>query len=90
MMDSYKIEWKHSAKKELKRMPKATISKILTAVESLSENPFPRGIRKIIGTENIFRMRIGDYRIVYFVESNKLIIQIIKVGHRRDIYKKLA
>lgn len=77
-------------KKELKSIPKAAISKILTAVENLSENPFPRGIRKIVGTENIFRMSVGDYRIAYSVESNKLIIQIIKAGHRRDIYKKLT
>ncbi len=89
-MASYNIEWKHSASKELKKLPKSRIAKVITAVEGLAENPFPSGSRKIVGAEHTYRMRIGDYRIVYSVEFDKLVIIVIKVGHRKDVYKNLA
>ena len=90
MMASYNIEWKHSAKKELKKLPRTTISKIITAVEELPKNLFPKGSRKIIGAEHTYRIRIGDYRIVYSVEFGKLVIEIIRVRHRKNVYKNLA
>jgi mRNA interferase RelE/StbE len=87
-MDFYKIEWKHSAVKELKQLPKETISRILKAVEELSSNPFPNQTKKLVGSEHSFRIRIGDYRIIYNVLSKVLIVEIIRVGHRRDIYER--
>ena len=89
-MVSYKIEWKHSATKELKRLPKPVIPKIIAAVEGLPENPRPKGSRKIIGAEHTYRIRIGDYRIVYSIEYGRLTIEIIRVGHRKNVYKNLA
>ena len=88
-MDFYKIEWKHSARKELKRLEKKIIPRIIEAVEALSKNPYPPGFRKITGAEHTYRIRIGEYRIVYSVESKRLIIEIIRVGHRKNVYKKL-
>ncbi len=85
----YKILWKNSARNELKKLGKEVIPKILEAVESLSTNPFPAGVRKISGSNYTYRIRIGEYRIVYSVISSTLIIEIIRVGHRKDIYKKL-
>jgi mRNA interferase RelE/StbE len=87
-MDSYKIEWKRSAAKELKLLPKETITKILKKIEELSSNPFSPGTKKLIGSEHTFRIRVGDYRIIYDIYSNLLIIEIIRVGHRRDIYER--
>jgi len=86
-MGFYKIEWKHSAVWELKQLPKETISKILKAIEELTSNPFPPKTRKLEGSEKSFRIRIGDYRIVYSVYSKTLTIEIVRVGHRKDIYK---
>lgn len=86
-MASYKIEWKRSAGKEVKKLPKILIPRIIAAVEELAENPFPSGCRKITGTEHTYRIRIGDYRILYAVESDRLIIVIIRIGHRKNIYK---
>jgi len=60
----YKIEWKQSAKKELKKLKKAVIPRIIKAVESLSINPHPTGSRKLQGSEHLYRVRLGDYRIV--------------------------
>ena len=87
-MGYYKIEWKHSAKKEIKRLPKQVIGKILSAVEQLPNNLHPVGSKKIIGTEHTYRLRIADYRVVYSIENEYLIIEIIRVGHRKDVYRK--
>ncbi len=88
MTGLYDVRWKHSARKELKKLPRETIPKIITTVEELSENPYPQGNKKIIGSEHTYRVRVGDYRIVYSVESGELVIEIIRVRHRKNVYKK--
>lgn len=88
-MAFYNIEWKTSAKKELRKIDKQQIPKILEAVGNLASNPHPSNHKKLLSTEHNFRIRIGNYRVVYFVEDNKLLIEIIRVGHRKDIYKSL-
>lgn len=87
-MASYKIEWKQSAKKELKKLDKQIIFRILQAVEDFADNPYSSGSKKLIGSDSIYRIRVGDYRIVYKIQSSVLTIEIIKVGHRREIYRK--
>ncbi len=89
-MVSYRIEWKPSARKELKKVPKASIPKSLAAVQALAENPRPVGSRKLRGSEYTYRIRSGDYRIVYSVLSDTLIIEIVRIGHRKDIYRRLT
>jgi mRNA interferase RelE/StbE len=89
-MDLYKIVWKNSAQKELRKAQREVIPRILEAVESLVSNPLPTGVRKISGSDYTYRIRIGEYRIVYSVISHDLIIEVIRVGHRKDIYKKLT
>jgi mRNA interferase RelE/StbE len=64
-MDICKIEWKRSALEELQKLPGPLISKIVSAVDNLSSNPFPQGVRKIVATEDTYRIRIGDYRVLY-------------------------
>lgn len=86
-MSPYKIIWKRSAVKELKSLPKEIIQKIYRAVTELSDIPFPAGARKLVGSQHSFRIRIGDYRVVYNVESKILTIEIVRVGHRKEIYK---
>ncbi|NOZ64584.1 MAG: type II toxin-antitoxin system RelE/ParE family toxin [Caldiserica bacterium] len=88
-MASYKIYWKQSAIKDLKKLSKQDIPRILRKVEELAGTPYPPGVRKLIGTEHTFRVRVGNYRIVYSIESCKLIIEIIRIAHRKDIYKNL-
>lgn len=87
-MDSYKIEWKRAATKELKKLPKSVVLKVLQAVEQLSTEPFPHGARKLVGSEHTFRMREGSYRIVYNVVASTLTIEIIRVRHRKDVYDR--
>jgi len=82
----YSIEWKASAKKELRKIDKQKIPKILKAIENLSSNPHPLNHKKILGTQHNFRIRVGDYRVIYFIEDEKLIIEIIRVRHRKEVY----
>ena len=86
-MASYKIVWKHSARKELEKLPKAIIGKVVKAVEELSDTPYPKGVRKMVGVEQTFRLRVGDYRVVYNVFDDVLTIEIIRVKHRKDVYR---
>jgi mRNA interferase RelE/StbE len=85
-MEKYKIEIKRSAAKELKSLPKKDILNIINKIESLAENPRPIGSVKLTGKEQ-YRLRQGNYRILYSIEDDVLIIYIVKIGHRKDIYK---
>jgi mRNA interferase RelE/StbE len=87
-MASYKVEWKRSAVKELRALSKDAVKKILRAVEQLPANPYPSGVRKLVGSEHTYRLREGDYRVIYTVTSSSLIIEIIRVGHRKDVYNR--
>jgi mRNA interferase RelE/StbE len=86
-MDSYQIEWRRSTKKDLRKIPSKEILRVIAVVESLAINPFPPGSTKLSGSEQSYRIRVGDYRILYDVHSGFLVIEVIKVGHRKDVYK---
>ena len=86
-MASYKIEWKNSAYKELQKLPRPMITRVVAAVSELSNEPYPHGVKKLVGSEFSYRIRIGDYRVVYEVFENRLIIEIIRVRHRKDVYR---
>ena len=86
-MDTYQIEWKRSAMKELEKLPRPMISRIVSAVDNLSSNPYPEGVRKLAGSEYSYRIRVGDYRVLYNIIRNRLVVEIIRVGHRKDIYR---
>ena len=86
-MASYRIEWKPSALKELRKLPNDAIGRIVVAVEALKDNPFPHGSRKLAGGRSSYRIREGDYRVVYTVAAELLVIEIIRVGHRKNVYK---
>ena len=87
-MDSYNIEWNPSALKELRRLPKEIAGRIFKVVEELASNPFPNKVRKLAESDNSFRIRVGDYRVLYKVISKTLIVEIVRAGHRRDAYRQ--
>ena len=88
-MASFEIRWKRSAGKELKRLPKEAIERVLTAVETLAIEPIPANAVKLSGAEHTYRIRIGRYRIIYNVLSRILTIEVVRVGHRKDVYRNL-
>lgn len=87
-MATYNIQWKASAKKELKKLNRSDIPKIISAVELLSHTPFPANSKKYLGTNHTYRIRIQDYRVIYSVLSGILTIEVIKVAHRKNVYRK--
>ena len=87
-MANYKVVISKSAKKELEKLPKKDLQKIVRAIQRLSENPRPQGCEKLSGYK-YYRIRQGDHRIVYSIQDGELTILVIKIGHRKDIYKRL-
>jgi mRNA interferase RelE/StbE len=87
-MDSFKIEWKSSSEKDFKHIDKQYIHRILNVIENLSTNPFPIQCKKLHDSESSYRIRIGDYRVIYQVDSKTKTITIYYVRHRKDAYKK--
>ena len=85
-MEKYKIEIKKSAVKELNSIPKKDLKKIVQKIRSLSDNPRPNGCVKISGQER-YRIRQGDYRILYSIENEILVVYVIKIGHRKEVYR---
>lgn len=85
----YEIFFKKSALKELQNVPKKIQLQILDAVQLLSINPYTEllQIKKMKGLDNLYRFRINDYRVVYSIESKFIKVVIIKVGHRKEIYR---
>ncbi len=88
-MASFEIRWKASAKKELKKLESVIIKKIVEAVGYLANNPYPQGVKKLQGAEHTYRIRIGDYRVVYSIDAGILLIEIIKIGHRKEVYRDM-
>lgn len=82
----YSLRIKRSAEKELRRIPKADLRRIVQKIDSLATDPRPTGCEKLFG-ENVYRIRQGDYRILYTVEDDERVVEIIKVGHRREVYR---
>lgn len=86
-MATYRIEWKASALRELKEIDRQAVPRIVAAVGALAGNPFPPGVRRLRGTEHTYRIRVGDYRVLYEVYHKSIHIQILRVKHRKDAYR---
>jgi len=87
-MDSYEILWKRSAERELRNIDPKQLSRIINAVESLVDNPFPPQYHKLGGSERGYRIRVGDYRVIYQADTKAKIVTIYHVRHRREAYRK--
>ncbi len=85
-MASYKIVFKKSVAKDLRQIPEEDIQRILKHVDSLKDDPRPAGVEKLCADEK-YRIRQGNYRILYMIEDEIVTITIVKVGHRRDVYR---
>ena len=83
----FRIEWKKSTRKDLRKLPAITGERIVQAVEGLAANPFPHGVEKLSGSQYAYRIRLGDYRIVYEVVMDLKLIEIQRVRHRKDVYR---
>ncbi len=83
----YKILFKPSAVKQGKKLPTKIQNRIREAIDKLKTEPRKVGCKKLRGEVNLYRIRVGDYRIVYEIEDDRLIILVLKIAHRKDIYQ---
>ena len=84
---TFRVEWKKSTRKDLRKLPASVVERIVEAVEGLAENPFPHGVEKLGGSEHAYRTRLGDYRIVYEVVTESKLVEVQRVRHRKDVYR---
>jgi mRNA interferase RelE/StbE len=85
---SYRLDYLPSASRSIEKLPRSIQQRIVSRIEALSENPRPPGSVKLKG-QNAYRVRVGDYRIVYTIEDQRLVVLIVDVGHRREVYRGL-
>jgi len=88
-MASYEVIFKRSAEKDLRDLSKGTIKRVLTRIEELQRDPRPRQSSKLTGAEQLYRVRVGVYRIIYAVDDDEREITIYYVRHRRNVYRQL-
>ena len=85
---SYRIEVAPAAVRQLRKLDHIAQRRIQAAIELLAGEPRPSGAKKLVGGDGEWRVRTGDYRIVYEIHDNVLLVLVIAVGHRRDIYER--
>ena len=86
---AYRILITPKAQRQIKAMPVSIQDRIRSTVRALRDNPYPPGTRKLKDAEGQYRIRVGDYRIVYVVEGRLLMVLVVTVGHRKDVYEQL-
>jgi mRNA interferase RelE/StbE len=86
-MDEYQILFARSARKELEALPQRLGDRVLRRIEALGANPRPSGCRKLSGSDNLWRVRVGEQRVVYAVDDAQRLVDVIAVRHRRDAYR---
>lgn len=86
-MRKYTVHFKPSADRQLQRLPLSVQKRVVGEVSALAENPRPAGVVKLVGDDNLWRIRIGDYRVVYEIHDNRLIVLVLRVAQRKDVYR---
>lgn len=86
-MARYSVRISASAEKQLKKLPLGDQQRVAAAIVALGENPYPPGVRKLSVYDDVFRIRVGNYRILFSLSEAEVIVIILKIGHRRDVYR---
>ena len=84
---SYRVEFTSAAARQVKKLPRHARDRLLASIETFSNDPRPPGSTKLVGEETAWRLRIGDYRVVYDIYDDVLTVLIVRAGHRREIYR---
>ena len=86
-MASYSLEITASAEKQLAKLPKADRVRVARKIVELAAVPRPAGCRQLRGQEDVYRIRVGVYRVIYSIEERLIVVLILKIGHRKDVYR---
>ena len=84
---AYKIEFSPRADRQFRNLPQKAQARLKPRIDALTNNPRPRGVEKLQGEDNFYRIRMGDDRIIYQVQDKALLILVVKIGHRSDVYR---
>ncbi|MHB8646936.1 MAG: type II toxin-antitoxin system RelE family toxin [Thermomicrobiales bacterium] len=83
----YEVRFSSAAERHISKLPQAVRPLIVARAEALADGPRPHGVEKMSGEENAYRIRVGDYRIIYEIHDAVLIVVVVRVGHRREVYR---
>ncbi|MBH0188780.1 MAG: type II toxin-antitoxin system RelE/ParE family toxin [Nitrospira sp.] len=84
---AYSILLAPPAERQLKALAEATQKRIVTRLKTLQHNPRPQGVKKLTGEDDLYRIREGSYRIIYTIRDNELVILVVKIGDRKEVYR---
>lgn len=84
---SYRVELTAAAARQVRKLPRPTRNRVLDVLEELGENPRPHGAKKLVGEQTAWRLRVGDYRVIYDVFDDELIVSVVRAAHRREAYR---
>ena len=87
-MPRYAIEFLPAADRDLRRLALKSQRRIVAAIEELGDDPRPPGVVKLAGADNVWRIRVGQYRVLYEIHDKRLLVLVVRIGHRKDIYRK--
>ena len=85
--ETYRIEFRPAALRDLEGFDKTARVRLGRKIEKLATNPRPSGVKKLAGEDGLWRVRVGDYRIIYRIEDDRLVVLVIRIGHRREVYR---
>ena len=86
---AYQVSILPAALRQLAKLPKAVQKRIQEQIDTLADNPRPHGVKVLEGQQGLYRLRVGDYRVIYQIAAEQLTVLVVRVGHRREIYRKL-
>ena len=83
----YRIELTSTAARHVRKLDRPVRTRLLDAIELLASSPRPDGVKKLASTENAWRIHVGDYRVIYSIEDDVLVVTVVRVAHRREVYR---
>ena len=85
---SYRVEFTTAAARQVRKLTRPARDRVLEAISGLREDPRPPAAKKLVGEQTAWRIRIGDYRVIYDVFDGELVVTVVRAGHRRDVYDR--
>lgn len=87
--DQYSVGYETTARKELGKLDRQIARRVARAVSALGANPRPAGCRRLVGYDDLWRIRVGDYRVIYTIRDAELIVLALRIAHRSDVYRRI-
>ncbi|WP_291051871.1 type II toxin-antitoxin system RelE/ParE family toxin [Herbiconiux sp.] len=85
---SYEVEFTGAAARQIRKLPRPARDRVLDAIDDLGDDPRPHGAKKLVGEQTAWRIRVGDYRVIYDVLDDELVVSVVRAAHRREVYDR--